>query len=322
MTQNGDLQGSKHRLLIMEEARILGSNFFRCKQYRAAALLYRVGLCVIAPGPFIGKFSPENLEKLIAKDAPEEVDKHFFTLLINLAQALLNIPPRDMHTELAAMDASVACEVANFHLEHILQKWHNISFADFVWQLQHPNCPPKLVQLGGLLAKARSRRSIALERCGNIAGALNDFSDAFGELPAGKTEQDDLESIVLGFENPASGLRLPKEAMKLFSRPLEFCHRAAMDFFEINHVYLKRLGTRLGKMEAAFSCGNYEEGAVFVVSYLRTDNSGGRGYIMGTWRDTGKVKLQTWGAAACTADPERGCYGECALLRLAVARLL
>ncbi|BDA51067.1 probable Tip elongation aberrant protein 1 at N-terminal half [Coccomyxa sp. Obi] len=295
MTQNCDDHWSEDRLQVLEETRLLGNNFYKRNQYRAAALLYRTGLGIIVPGNILPNFFNES----IAKDAPEEVDKQYFTLLINLAQALLNLPPRDMHRELAAMGASVACEAATFHLRWVLMKWHGLRFADFVRQLQHTTCPPELAHYGSLLAKARSRRCVALERCGNISGAVSDHLDAFGKLPAGIMEQDRLDRIVLGYDSPESGLMLPQEAMRVFARTLECCHRADVDFIGIDHVALKHCATPLGEMTGAFSCGNYWEAAVFVTSYSRADNTGANGFIIGNWRGTGgSVMTYTWGA--CT----------------------
>ncbi|BDA51071.1 probable leucine-zipper-like transcriptional regulator 1 at N-terminal half [Coccomyxa sp. Obi] len=284
MMQNGDDRWSKDRLDVLEEIRILGNNFYRCQQYRAAALLYRTGLGLIAPGDI----TPTTVGGTVAKDVPEEVDMQYLTLSINLAQALLNIPPRDMHRELAAMDASEICEAAYVHLHWFLLKWHNIRYAEFVRQLQLTTCSPKLAHLGGLLAKARSRRSIALERCGNITGALNDFENALGRVPADETEQDRLERIALGFASPTNGLPLPKEATRIFSRPLECCHRAAVKFYDTPNVDAKQCPTPLGRMVAAFPCGKYRESAMFVMSYLRADESERLGYIIGNWGCTGE----------------------------------
>ncbi|BDA51072.1 probable leucine-zipper-like transcriptional regulator 1 at N-terminal half [Coccomyxa sp. Obi] len=299
MTQECDGVWSKDRLQILEEIRLLGNNFYRCKQYRAAALLYRTGLGAIAPG----HVQPNFLGFTIPRDVPEEVYRQYFTLLINFAQVLLNMPPKDMHRELAAMDASALCGVANFHPHWALQKWHDLTFADFLRQLQRPGCPPKLAYLGGLLAKARSRRSIALERCGNISGAVSDFPTAFGKLPVGVMEEELLEEIVLGFESPASGVKLPKEAMSIFSRPLECCHRATVDFIEIPNVDVTQCAAPLGKMDAAFSCGNYRAAAVFVISFLRADDSGGRGYIVGNWRGT-REQMTLFTCCTFTPSPQ------------------
>lgn len=74
---------------------------------RVAALLYRTGLGMIVPGSIL----PNFFNQTIAIDAPEEVAKQYFILLINLAQAFLNLPPRDMHKELAAMGASIVSAI-------------------------------------------------------------------------------------------------------------------------------------------------------------------------------------------------------------------
>ncbi|BDA51070.1 probable leucine-zipper-like transcriptional regulator 1 at N-terminal half [Coccomyxa sp. Obi] len=287
MTQACIVPWPKEALQTLEETRLLGNNFYKCKQYRAAAMIYRSGLGLvglIAPGVapnFFGDTIPERL--------PEEVDKQYLALLINTAQALLNIPPKDMHGEVAAMDASVVCEAASSHLQWILLKWHNLTFADFVRQLQHSTCPSKVANLGDRLAKMRSRRSLAMERCGNISGALNDHFNAFCKLPAGVTEQDRLERAVLGFGSPDSGLKLPKEAIRIYSRPLECCHRAAVTFRELPDV--KKGGTSMGTIAGAFSCGKYREAAMVVMSYARADNTAGQRYIIGHWRGTGEQTM-------------------------------
>lgn len=71
-------------------------------------------------------------------DTPEEVAKQYFTLLINLAQALLNMPPRDMHRELAAMDASGVSAFHDIRLDFyseglILGRVHAVTGASLIY---------------------------------------------------------------------------------------------------------------------------------------------------------------------------------------------
>lgn len=85
---------------------------------RAAALIYRNGLGLVgllAPGVV-----PNLFGDTVPKDLPEEVDKQYLTLLINLAQALLNIPTKDMHGELAAMEASIVSGMLNNQAQNTL----------------------------------------------------------------------------------------------------------------------------------------------------------------------------------------------------------
>ncbi|CAL8466186.1 g5722 [Coccomyxa elongata] len=243
MAQPFDVFWSKYGLDVVEEFRLLRNNFYKCSQYRAAASLYRSGLGVIIPGKVLPYFSGLT----IATDTPEEVAKQYFTLLINLAQALLNMPPRDMHRELAAMDASGVCDAAIAHLHWSLRQWHSLDFAEFVRQLQHTTCPPKLASLRDLLAKARSRKRIALERCGDISGALIDTASAVGKLPTCVTEEDLLEEILQGFGSRDSAVKIPKGATRIFSEHLECCHRAAVKGFDMPKVDVQLCPTPLGE---------------------------------------------------------------------------
>ncbi|KAK9902045.1 hypothetical protein WJX75_002373 [Coccomyxa subellipsoidea] len=165
---------------LVEELRLAGNEFFRTKRYRDAELLYRSGLGLMALGPegMAGQDRENNDITLDTEDAcpllsPED-NRRAATLLLNLAQALLNLPSPSRQATAAAAEAIRICKRASFHLEHI-----DVQQSD---QIGGPVIPAG--NLVGLTNKARIRKALAMERCANVGGAMMELLRMHGRGPA------------------------------------------------------------------------------------------------------------------------------------------